>query len=330
MKHFLKLFLVLTLVVSAVFVGCQRASGSYPTKPITSIVPFAPGGGSDTLVRAVMKSLKLPNNQSMVAVNVEGAGGFIGAMQSFNAAPNGYNIMTHNMLDLISYYLTGQDTIPIWSESTIIALLVTDYNVIATNKIASEEFGWKTIEDFVAWIKANPNRRINWGTSAGNLGDNMIASVSIARALGIEDSINFVLYDSGAAARTAALQNEIQIAVNTAAEIPGVVASGDSIPLMVVNKNRITSLPNVPTTVEKGIDFALNKPRGFFGPRGMNPEHVRVLEDALRTVSNDPEFRQTIALLGFDVQFVDGATARQQADEWFAIMKAFADEVRNN
>ena len=328
MKKFLSLVVALTLVASTVFVACQREERQYPSRPVTAIVPFAPGGGSDTLVRAVMRSLQLPNNQSMVAVNVEGAGGFIGAMRAFNSAADGYNIMTHNTLDLIAYYLTGQDTIPIWSQSTIIALLVTDYNVLSTNRIFADANGIRTIEDMVAWVRANPGQRLNLGTSGGSLGDNMIASVTIARALGIEDSINFVLYDSGATARTASLQNEIQLSVNTASELPGVVASGDNIPLLVVNNARIASLPDVPTTLEAGIDFTLTKPRGFFGPRGMEPAHVEVLQEALRAVSNDPEFRATMATLGFDVQFVDGATARTMTNEWFAIMQAFADEVR--
>ena len=328
MKKILGLMMVLMFVASAVFAGGQR-DGTYPSRPVTAIVPFAPGGGSDTLVRAVMRSLQLPNNQPMVAVNVEGAGGFIGAMQTFNSAPNGYNIMTHNTLDVISYYTAGQDTVSLWSELTTIALLVTDYNVVSTNRIAAEQYGWQTIEDVVAWVRANPDQRIRWGTSGGTLGDNMLASVTVARMLGIEDYVNFVLYDSGAAARTASLQNEIQISLNTASELPGVVASGDNIPLLVINDSRIAALPNVPTTVERGLDFTLTKPRGFFGPRGMNPEHVYILQEALRAVSYDPEFRETMDQLGFVVHFVDGATARQQANEWFHVMQAFADEMRN-
>ena len=330
MKKVLSFIVVLALVASAVFAGGQREERTYPSRPVTSIVPFAPGGGSDTLVRAVMRSLQLPNNQPMVAVNVEGAGGFIGAMRTFNSPSDGYTIMTHNTMDLISYYLTGQAAFPIWSDLTTIALLVMDYNVISTNRIAAEEFGWRTIEDVVEWTRANPDQRIRWGTSGGTLGDNMIGSISVARALGIEDSMNFVLYDSGAAARTASLQNEIQISVNSASELPGVVASGDNIPLLVINNTRIASLPDVPSTLERGIDVTLTKPRGFFGPAGMNPEHVRILEDALRAVSEDPEFQETMAQLGFDVRFVDGATASRMARDWYAIVRAFADEMAAN
>ena len=329
MKKVLGLIVALALVASAVFAGGQQDERTYPSRPVTSIVPFAPGGGSDTLVRAVMRNLQLPNNQPMVAVNVDGAGGFIGAMRTFNSPADGYTIMTHNTTDVISYYLTGQSPTPIWSELTSIALLVTDYSVISTNKVAAAELGWRSIDDVVAWARANPDQRIRLGTSGVSLGDNMFNSVNVARTLGIEDNINFILYDSGAAVRTAGLQNEIHLSVNTVSEITGVVASGDNIPLLVINNSRIAALPDVPSALEKGITNNLTKPRGFFGPPGMSPEHVRVLEDALRAVTENPEFRATMSQLGFDVQFVDGATASRMAREWYAILRVFADEAAN-
>ena len=332
MKKLLNLLLALTIVASAAFAAASQQGGSgpsYPTKPVTCIVPYAPGGGSDTLVRAVMKSIKLPNNQSMVAVNVEGAAGFTGGMRAYNSPADGYTIMTHNTLDLLSYFQSGQDTVPIITEGTTIALVVTDYNVISTNKIAAAEYGWKSIEDVVAWCKANPGKKLRWGTT-GAQNDNWISSQRVARELGIFDSFTFTPYDSGAATRTASLQNEVEVSMNTASEVPGVVASGDNIPLLVVNSTRIKSLPNTPTTQEKGIKVTTTKPRGFFGPKGMNSEHVKVLSDALKTVCDDPEFQDTIVKLGFDVVFMDSATAKQKTNEWLAELQPFYDEFKKN
>ena len=329
MKKIFSLLLALTLVTSAIFAaGQQGGAASYPTRPITCIVPYAPGGGSDTLVRAVMRSISLPNNQSMVALNVDGAAGFTGAMRAYNSAADGYTIMTHNTLDLLSYFQSGQDTVPIITEATTIALVVTDYNVISTNRLAAAEYGWRTIEDVVAWLRANPTARLRWGTT-GAQNDNWISSQRVARELGIFDQIIFTPYDSGAATRTASLQNEVHISMNTAAELPGVVASGDNIPLLVVNNARISSLPDTPSTLEKGINVVTTKPRGFFGPRGMNPEHVRVIADALKTVCDDPEFQDTMKQLGFDVVFVDGTAARQLTTQWLAELQPFFDEFRS-
>ena len=324
MKKFFSLLLALCIAAPAIFAAAgQQSTPAYPTKPITCVVPYAPGGGSDTLVRSVMKSIKLPNNQTMVALNIEGSGGFTGAMRAYNSPADGYTIMTHNTLDLIAFSQSGVDNIPILTECTTLALLVTDYSLVSTNKIAAAEYGWKTIEDVVAWCKANPDKKIRLGTSGSQQGDNMINSTRIARGLGIFDSVNFVLYDSGAAARTAGMSNEVQLSVNTASELPGVVASGDNIPLLVINDKRIKYYPDVPTTVEKGVNVTISKPRGFFGPKGMNPAHVKVIEDALRAVSNDPEFLESMDKLGFDVIFVGGEEAKKKAEGWLAEMKPF-------
>jgi len=329
MKKFFSLILVLAIVAPAVFAtgGSQQGGPSYPSKPITCIVPYAPGGGSDTLVRAVMKSIKLPNSQTFVAVNVEGAAGFTGGMRAYNSAPDGYTIMTHNTLDLLSYFQSGQDTIPIITEGTTIALVVTDYNVISTNKIAAAEYGWKNVEDVVAWCKANPDKKLRWGIT-GSQNDNWISSQRVAKALGIFDSFIYAPYDSGATCRTASLGNEVQLSTNTASEIPGVVASGDNIPLLVINSTRINSNRNIPTTLEKGINVTTTKPRGFFGPKGMNPAHVKVIADALKAVCDDREFQETIMKLGFDVVFVDSATAKDKTREWLAELQPFYDEFK--
>ena len=328
MKKISCLCLTLLIVASTVFAGGQREARSFPSRPITCIIPYAPGGGSDTLVRTVMRFITMPNDQPWVAINVEGAGGFTGAMRAFNSAPDGYTIFTHNTMDLVSYYQSGQDTIPILTQATTIALIVTDYKVISTNRIAAAEHGWRTIEDVVAWVRANPGSRIRWGVAGSVQGDNMISSIRIARALGIYDNINFVAYDSGATVRTASLQNEVQISLNTVSEIPGVVASGDNIPLLVANYERIRLLPNTPTTAERGINVTMTKPRGFFGPRGMNPENVRIIENALREVSNNPEFRRAMEDFGFDVVFLDSTAATELAINWMAELQPYFEEFR--
>jgi tripartite-type tricarboxylate transporter receptor subunit TctC len=332
MKKIIGIFLTLTLVSASLFAGggSQQGGGAaYPTKPVTCIIPYAPGGGSDTLTRAVMKSIKLPNGQPLVAVNTEGAAGYTGAVRTYNSAPDGYTIMTHNTMDLLAYFESGQDSIPIVTEAETIALVVSDYNVVCTNKTAATANGWKTIEDVVAWVKAHPSQKLRWGT-VGAQTVNMVDTMRIARALGIYDNIVFVPYDGGANSRTAALANEIQLETCTASEIPGVVASGDNIPLMVVNGTRIASQPNVPTTVEKGVNVTTAKPRGYFAPKGTSKEALQTLSAALKAVCDDPEFKTTIAKLGFDVNYVDGPAAAAQAKAWIAELQPFFDEFKKN
>jgi tripartite-type tricarboxylate transporter receptor subunit TctC len=325
MKKTLCILATLALFALTTF---ANAGTEYPAKPVACIIPYAPGGGSDTLTRAVMKAIKLPNGQPLVGTNIEGAAGFTGAMNLANKAPDGYNIMTHNPADLLSYALSGQDGMPLYSSLETVALVVSDYNLICTNKTFAGDNGIKTIEDVVAHIKANPSQKLRWGT-VGEKTINMIDTKRIAQALGIADNIVFVPYDGGANSRTASLANEIQLETCTASEIPGVVASGDNIPLLVVNAVRIKSFPNVPSTVEKGIQVATAKPRGYFAPKGANPAALKILSNALKAVSQDPEF---VALmedkLKFDVNYVDGPAAKEMMANWFKELKPYYDAIK--
>jgi tripartite-type tricarboxylate transporter receptor subunit TctC len=313
------------LTASVVFAQARRG---YPTKPVTCIIPYAPGGGSDVLTRAVMKAIKLPNGQPLVGTNIEGAAGYTGAMNLFNKAKDGYNIMTHNPADLLAYALSGQDKLPLYSQLETVALVVSDYNLVCTNKTFASRNNIKTIEDVVAYLKANPTVKLRWGT-VGQTTINMIDTKRIAQALGIENRIVFVPYDGGANSRTASLANEIQLETCTASEIPGVVASGDNIPLLVVNGTRIRAYPTVPSTVEKGIKVSTAKPRGYFAPKGTPSAVLKELSDALRAVTQDPEFVSLMENnLKFDVNYMDGPAAKAMMAAWYKELKPYYDAIK--
>jgi tripartite-type tricarboxylate transporter receptor subunit TctC len=330
MKKTLSVILVLAAAAAALFAGGSKegAKPAFPTKPVVCIIPYAPGGGSDVLTRAVMKAIKLPNGQPLTGVNVEGASGFTGAMQLASKGKDGYDIMTHNPADLLSYALSGQDTLPLYSEIETVALVVSDYNLVCTNKTFATANNIKTIEDVVAYVKAHPGEKLRWGT-VGDKTINMIDTKRIAQALGIDANSVFVPYQGGANSRIASLANEIQLETCTASEIPGVVASGDNIPLLVVNSTRIKQFPSVPSTVEKGIKVATAKPRGYFAPKGTDSAALKILSDALKATCEDPEFVKLMTEnLKFDVNYLDGPAAKQMMADWYKELKPYYDEIK--
>lgn len=89
-----------------------------------------------------------------VAVNVEGAAGYIGALQGYNSKNDGYTIMTHNEMDLISYTMSGQSAEPLYENLEYICDVVTDYNLLST----SPDTGWKTAQDVIDYVNANPGK----------------------------------------------------------------------------------------------------------------------------------------------------------------------------
>jgi tripartite-type tricarboxylate transporter receptor subunit TctC len=300
--------------------GLARAA--YPEKPVQCIIPYAPGGGSDVLTRAIMKDIKMA--QPLVAVNIEGGAGLVGANQTLDARPDGYTMLAHNPVDLIGFDLGELSDVPLWKELETIAMVVTDYNVISTNKFS----GWKTIEEVVAHVKANPGQKIKWAVS-GARSVNMADTQRVAKALGIFDNVTFVPYDGGAGTRKALLGNEAQIETTTASEIKALVASGDNVPLLVISDKRIKSQPNLPATLEKGINVTTVKWRGYYAPKGTPKAALEYLENALKEVAMNPAFVDLVEnSLNFSASFVDGATAKAQIAKWAEELRPFFVDLK--
>ena len=132
MKKFFGLLLAAVMTFSLVACGAQNVpsdntSADYPSGPITCIVPYAAGGGSDVLTRTIMKYISLPNNVNMVAVNVEGASGYTGCLQAAKSDPDGYTILAHNPMDVVGFTLSGSTTEELYKEMELICCVVNDY-----------------------------------------------------------------------------------------------------------------------------------------------------------------------------------------------------------
>ncbi|MEA5010220.1 MAG: tripartite tricarboxylate transporter substrate binding protein [Angelakisella sp.] len=293
----------------------QAAKSDYPQKPINAIVPFAPGGGSDILTRSLMDFLELPNNQKLVVVNVEGAAGYIGCQQAFNSPNDGYTILAHNPMDVVSYTLGGTTEQELYKELELICGVADDFNFLTTNK----ETGWTSLEEVVEYAKANPGK-IKVGNT-GSMNCNMADCIRVLEALGIKDLVTIVPYNSGADNKVANMGNHTQLSINTGADITSAVASGDQVPLLVISDRRSKSLPDVPCTKELGYDVVTTKPRGFYGPKGMSPEQITILQDAIKAACENEAFQQKILDLGLEVNYVPGAELQTKIDGWVEDIK---------
>ena len=325
MKKTLAFILALTCMMT-LLVGCgsktesndpqkstSEATVDYPTDTVQIIVPYGAGGGSDTLARALISSIDFPT--SMVAINVEGADGLVGAMQAYNSKADGYTILTHNTTDLLSFTLSGTTDVELYKDLVHICDLVSDYNVIATNK----QSGWTTIDEMVEYAKANPGA-IKWSCT-GSQNIDYATTMLIIEALGITDYVTIVPYDGGSESCVALMGDHVQMTTNTSGDLTGSIASGDVVPLLVVNDTRINALPDVESTVEHGIDITFGMPRGFYAPAGTPQEVVDVLANAMKAVSEDPEFIEKMNGLGLEVSYKTGAEAAARAESWAEAFK---------
>ena len=309
MKKFIALVLVATVLFAAA--GQQAEAANYPVKPVQIVVPFGPGGGTDVLVRTVMKYLDL-GGQPMVAVNIEGASGFVGTMDAANRPGDGYTLLTAAAHDVLSYTFTGQTTRPLYEDLIPVCVLASDYDMVSTNK----DSGFKTVQELVAYAKANPGQ-LKWGTT-GSKTACAVNSIWMAQNLGIADLVTFVPYDGGATAKPALLGNHVQVLTGSSGDIRPLVNSGDAIPLMVINDSRVRVMPDTPTTLESGCEATIFVARVVWAPKGTSPEIIKYLEAAFKKVSENAEYKAAIEALGIDVRFIDFPTTQALVKEWRA------------
>jgi len=281
----------------------------YPKKDIQIIIPYGPGGGSDNLVRGTIQYLDL-DGATTVPINVDGAAGYIGALQGYNSKNDGYTIMTHNEMDVLSYSMSGQAEVELFSELEYICDVVTDYNLLCTNP----ESGWTTAQEAIDYIKANPGTVTVGCTGSNNV--NYATTMELLKAMEIYDLVTIVPYDGGAASETALLGNHIQLEVNSLADTNANIKGGANIPLLICNEERIDAYPDIPCTVENGYNVTYTKPRGFFAPKGTDPAILSYLSEKIGEVCEKQEFIDAMANLGFTVDYVDGPAAKERTLVW--------------
>ena len=298
--------------------GSSGADG-YPKKDVQIIIPYAPGGGSDNLVRGTMQYLELGANA--VPINVEGASGYIGALQGFNSSNGGYTIMTHNEMDLISYSMSGQAEVDLYKDLEYICDVVTDYNLLCTNP----DSGWTTVQEAIDYINANPGTVTVGCTGSNNV--NYGTTMELLKAMGVYDKVTIVPYDGGAASETALQGNHIQLEVNSLADTASYIAAGTNIPLLVCNEERIDAYPDLPCTVENGFNVTYGKPRGFFAPKGTDAAVLSYISGKMKEVCDKPEFVEAMANLGFTVAYVDGPAAKERTLAWAESLTPVFEEM---
>ena len=309
---------------AAALQGVAPASAqSYPSKPITIVVPFAAGGPADTLARLLGERMKTSLGQPILVENVAGAAGSIGVGRVVRAAPDGYTISighlgTHvfnGAMYNLQYDLV-KDLVPI-------ALLPSNYSIIVTKK----DVPAKTLKDLVAWLKANPKQASAATAGIGSIAH--VASVYFEDKTGV--ALQIVPYRSGAAAFSDVLAGHVTLIFDqfTGGSVE-MYRSGRVRPFAVAAKSRLPSVPDLPTVDEAGIPgLYVSTWYGLWAPKGTSTEIVAKLNAAVVEALAEPEFRkrsdaQSSVIPPREQQTPEslGAFQRTEIDKWWPTIKA--------
>jgi tripartite-type tricarboxylate transporter receptor subunit TctC len=311
---------LLVAVALTIFAGIAGAHAqSYPSRQITLVVPFPPGGSTDVAARIMAERMRPSLGQPIIVENIGGAGGSIGVGRVARAAPDGYTIDigqwdTHvgSIIYKLDYDLE-KDFEPIALVSNNPQLIVAKKDLPADN-----------LKDLVIWMKANPGK-INFvnQNAAAN-----VSGVTFEKLTG--QKVQMIPYRGAGPAMTDLISGQVDLLVVQGAVALPQVRAGKIKALANLSPQRSASMPDIPTADETGVPgLYMSGWFGFFAPKGTPKEVIAKLNAATVEALADPAVQKRFMELGLDVaprqqQTPEGLAAFQKAeiDKWWPIIKA--------
>jgi len=318
MRNKLQAVAAIVLTLGVMGSGTPAAAQSYPSRPVTLVVPFPAGGGGDVLARALQERFSQALGQPVVIENKAGASGTIGTTYVAKAAPDGYtlvlgNIGTHAINAALFKNLAYdpvKDFTPI-SHAVDVRYVVV---VSAKGKVSS-------LPDLVAAARQSPGK-LNFGSGGPGQGPHLGGEI-LKRAANID--IMHIPYKGGAPMMTALLSGEVDLLITDIPSVIGQIKGGSLRALAVTAKERAPILPDTPTTPEVGLpDFQMYAWQALFAPAGTPAPIVDKINAAFVQALRSPEVTQRIVASGSEIAASTpaalGAFQKSEIDKWSRII----------
>ena len=313
---------VITTAAMLVLAGAMVLANAadYPSRPITLVVGFPPGGASDILARIVANKLSSLLGQPFVIDNRPGAGGNVAGEVVAHAAPDGYTLLLGNNAILATnaslYKKIGFDAEKDFAPITLIG---TQANVLVVNL----DLPAHSLAELIALAKAQPGK-LNFASSGYGLAAHLAGELFKTEA---HIDIVHVPYKGSAPALQDVIAGQDQMMFATTSGAMGVIKGGQVRPLAVTTLKRTASLPDIATIDELGIKgFDATTWHGLVAPAGTPQPIIETLHRATVEALNDPGVRHSLDELGVDIvgdtpeQF--GAYIKSEIPKWAAVIKA--------
>jgi tripartite-type tricarboxylate transporter receptor subunit TctC len=274
------------LMLAVLFAASAGAASSYPNRPIDMVVGFGPGGAADVAARLVAGYVSKKWDQPINVVNMPGASGIIGTRHVIVAKADGYTLMMDNHAASAMLAATQMDLPFKWDNRTPVALVTLD-PVFYTAKLDAP---WKTLKEVAEHVKKNP-KVLRYGTS----GVTAVGAFSVPQFLDANqlslDSMNKVVFKSGGEVMTALAGGHIDFAGQQYSESTGLILAKKVKAYAVVNSERLSDLPDIPTAKEVGFPtLDIYGWQGVSGPPKLPKEVVEKWARTLEAACKDPAF----------------------------------------
>jgi tripartite-type tricarboxylate transporter receptor subunit TctC len=297
-----RVFTAACLVLAGAGVQAAEDVAKFPTKPITLVVPYAPGGSSDTRARMLGAKMSQTLGQTIIIVNKAGGGGNIGTDMIAKAAPDGYTIGIGNFAPL-TVNKAMMAKVPFDAAKDLAPIILIEKGPLVL--VVPENSPFKSFQDMVAFGKAHPDK-ITFA-SAGVGGAYHLAGELLSGATGVP--MVHVPYKGGGPATTDLVGGQVSFMFDMAPAVLPHIQEHKMRALAVANEKRLPQLPNVPTLDELGLkNMAMSNWFGLVAPAGTPKEIIAKLNDAANRGLKDPDIVKAIQGPG---NIIGGGTPEQ-------------------
>jgi len=299
-----------------------QAQGTYPTRPITLVVPFAAGGTTDVVARLMADNMSRTLGQQLVVENVTGAGGTVGVTRVSKAEPDGYTLLMGNL---------GTQAASVGLYPKLAYDPRTDFEPIMNSAgtpmlvVAKKDLPVKDFKEFIAYAKANA-AKMNYGSGG-------VGSTSHLTCLFLESLIGakpqHVPFRGSGPALNALLGGQVDYVCDQTVAVVPTVQAKQANGLVVAVPSRLSVVPDVPTSTEQGLpQFQATGWNALFAPKGTPKEIVTKLNAAAKAALKDENTRKRLLELGAELPDEAGQTPEALAklvsseiDKWVPIIK---------
>ncbi len=289
-----KVLLSFSTVLIALLAGSSATRAAWPERPITLIVPFAPGGPTDIIARILATSLHMSLGQPIIIDNRAGAAGNTGMGVAAHATPDGYTLLLTSTSIAVNPALFKNLPYDPFRDFVPVSELVNAPNVL----IVKSSSTIKTLADLVVQAKANPDR-FNYSSPGAGTKSHLTGELLKLRA-GIQ--MVHVPYRGAGPATLAVLEGTVQVGSVALPPAEPLIKDGQLRALAVTGAQRWFSLPDVPTMIEAGYpNFVSDTFNALFAPAGTPPDIVAKLAKESRAAFADPQAREQARKAGFEI-----------------------------
>jgi tripartite-type tricarboxylate transporter receptor subunit TctC len=298
------------------------AQDAYPSRPVTMVVPFPPGGVADQTGRPVAAGLEKVFKQPVVISNRAGAGGAVGMAAVANARPDGYTLlMSLSSISIIPEADKLFDRQPAYTMDQLapIALISADPTIL----VVPADSPWKTVKDFVDDAKKRPGEIAY--SSSGVYGTLHMATEMFAHAAGIK--LKHVPFSGAGPAMTALLGGHVQALASGPGVVLPQVKAGKLRALAGWGTTRVDVMPDVPTFKELGYDIEFYIWAGLFVPKATPAPVIAKLREGVGQVVKDPEFIAAMEKAGTPISYLDAPEFQKYWNKDAAMLAAAVKRV---